>query len=139
MDSLLLRALHLYGAILWFGGTATVAMAAIALDPASQKPGALALRSAMRRIATPGMLLAFAGGLAILIPNFTAVYARAGWMHAKLLLVIVAAGLTGVISGFLRRTEAGQKDLPVGALRTLGLVVLVIGLVVVVLARLQPF
>ena len=108
-SQLLLRALHLCGALMWIGGTATIAMAAIGLDASSQKAGASALRSAMRRLATPGMLLAFVGGLGILIPSFTTVYARAGWMHTKLLLVLVAAGLSGAISGFLRRAANGEK------------------------------
>ncbi len=138
-SQLLLRALHLFGALMWIGGTATVAMAAIGLDASSQKGGAGALRAAMRRLATPGMLLAFVGGLGILIPSFTTVYARAGWMHAKLLLVLVAAGLTGVISGMLRKAANGERELPIPALRVMGMLVLLSGLFVVTLAIFQPF
>ncbi len=139
MSLMWLRALHLFGAIAWIGGTAAIAMAAIALTSTSQKEGAGALRQAMVRLVTPGMILAFVGGLGMLLPNFMTLYARAGWMHAKLLVVLVAAGLTGAISGFLRRAAAGQKDLPQSSLRVMGMVVLLLGLAAVILALIRPF
>lgn len=140
MSSLhLLRTIHLFGAIMWIGGTAAIAVTAIALPSSARKEGASALRAAMLRIATPGMVLAFLGGLGILLPNFMTIYARAGWMHAKLLIVLVAAGLTGVISGFLRRAATGQRELPTAALRVMGTVVLLLGLAAVALVLLRPY
>jgi putative membrane protein len=75
----------------------------------------------------------------MLLPNFTDVYARAGWMHAKLALVFLAAGLTGAITGALRRAAAGEAELPVKKVRALGLSVMFIGLFVVMLVIVRPF
>jgi putative membrane protein len=136
---LLLRALHVFGAILWIGGIASVSVVAAMLPADAQKGASGALRGALVRIASPGMGLAWLGGLGMLLPNFTTVYAHAGWMHAKLALVFVAAALTGIITGAVRRAAAGEAELPVNKVRALGLGVMFIALAVVMLAILQPF
>ncbi|MBC7173472.1 MAG: CopD family protein [Polyangiaceae bacterium] len=136
---LLLRSLHLFGAILWVGGISAVAIVAVALPERVQKEAIGAVRGAVTRVATPGMILSFIGGLGMLLPNFTTVYARQGWMHAKLLLVIVAAGLTGAISGSIRKAAAGDKALAVGSIRGMGLALALIGLFTVILAIFRPF
>lgn len=133
----ILKALHVFGAIVWIGGVVTVAMAALALTAASQKDGALALRGTARRLAVPGMLLAWVGGLGMLALNFA--YMKQGWFHGKLLLVLVASGLTGAITAKLRKVEAGELAVESSGLRALGMTVLFLGLLTVCLAVLRPF
>jgi uncharacterized membrane protein len=89
------------------------------------------------RVVTPAMLVAWLGGLGILLPAFTTVYAKAGWMHGKLTLVLIASGLSGVIAGRLRRASQGEK-LEAGPMRALGLVVLTIAIVIVGRAVFRP-
>lgn len=128
--NLTLRALHLLGAILWIGGAVAVALsaAAVARD-AKDGAAASALRRVALRVATPGMVLAWAGGLTLLVMGWAG-YQRAGWMHAKLLFVLVAAGLTGVLSARLRRWAAGG-ELAVASVR--GLAYGLLGLALLVL------
>jgi uncharacterized membrane protein len=136
-DLALPRAAHFLGAILWIGGIVVVALAASMTADADRSAVARSLRSVVTRLVTPAMLLAWLGGLGMLIPNFTTLYARAGWMHGKLTLVLVAAGLSGVISGRLRRVSDGDT-LDQGRMRVLGLGILAIAILAVGLAVWRP-
>jgi putative membrane protein len=134
-------ATHLIGVILWIGGTATAAIVAIA---AAREEGAArtAMLSAARRavlvLATPGLLLAWIAGLAYLVPSFTTLYARAGWMHGKLTILIVLTALTGVFTGRLRKAAAGTKPPSVGLFAGVMLTLLVAAAIVAFLAELRP-
>lgn len=137
MDQLLLRAAHVFGVILWIGGTATAALiVAFAAADASAKVAAAA-RRAVLYVATPGLLLAWLAGLVVLITGWAG-YKSAGWMHTKLTVALVVTGLTGMLTGRLRRA-AGGGDAKPGLLRGLALGILALAVAVLVLARLQPF
>lgn len=108
MSMIVFRYLHFIGMIFWIGSAVAVAIAAAA--PTPQDSGvAQVLRKVTLRVTTPSMLVAFAGGLGMLIPVFVEVYARQGWMHTKLTLLLLLAGATGVLSGKLRRWAGGQE------------------------------
>jgi protoporphyrinogen IX oxidase len=132
----LLKALHLFGAIVWIGGIVTVSMAALALTSASMKDGVIALRGTARRLAVPGMILAWVGGLGMLFMSFH--YMKMGWFHGKLLLVLIASGLTGVITAKLRKVELGKTEIAAANLRVFAMAVLFIALVTVITAVFKP-
>jgi len=79
-------------------------------------------------------VLAFAGGLTMLALSWD-LYARAGWMHGKLLLVVIAAGLHGAISGKLRKMAGGAE---VGGLAGLAYAYVAILVLVVIAVLLGP-
>lgn len=138
---LALRALHIVGAILWIGGVAFVGSlgaAAHDADVDGQKIAQVGRRGLLERVSV-GMATAWVGGLLILVPAFTSVYARMGWMHAKLTLVLVASALTGVLSAHLRKAAKGDVPLALGKTRVLSSAVLALGTLVVFLAILKPF
>jgi putative membrane protein len=103
--------LHMLGIVFWPGSLVTIAFVA-----ASPTPGDDGLPQTLRKVnlqlTAPAMLLAFIGGLGMLIPDFGSLYARAGWMHAKLGLLLILAALSGVLSGRLRRWSQGQDIHP---------------------------
>lgn len=104
----LARILHVFGVVLWAGGMATAAAAAITLvgkPEAAREAGMDAVRNALRILATPGLLLAWLGGLAMLITNWSTVYAHAGWSHGKLTVGIALSGVHGML---LARTRPGR-------------------------------
>jgi len=133
---------HFIGLILWMGGAIAAATVAAAAKSEDGEGGASALRTARKVVVywvTPGMLLAWAGGLTVLVPDFGALYASAGWMHAKLALLVVLTALTGVLTGRLRRAASGQKASPARLYQALALALAVGVVLVVVLAKLRPF
>jgi putative membrane protein len=138
---LALRALHLVGAILWVGGAAFVGilgLAAASAEVEPQKVARLARVGVLARVSV-GMVLTWVGGLLILVPSFTSIYASQGWMHAKLTLVLVISALTGVLSGHLRKASTGAAELSPGKLRGLASAILALATFVVFLAIMKPF
>lgn len=132
-------AVHLLGVFLWLGGA--VAAATVAAFAADSGDDAVALKGARRAFtwwATPGMLLAWAGGLTMLIPHFTELYARAGWMHGKLTLLLAATAVTGVLSGRIRKAAKGDKPAKAGLLNGLGIGLVVMGLLILGLVVFKP-
>ncbi len=133
-------ATHLVGLIFWMGGIVVAAMiaASAAREGEAGRATIAAARRAVLMVATPGMLLAWIAGLAYLVPNFTTLYARAGWMHGKLTLIVVLSALTGVLSGRLRRTASGAKPASAGFFGGFALAILAASAIVVFLAVLKP-
>ena len=97
----LLKALHLASAGVWIGGMTLVAALAAGADAAH----AAALRRAWARIVTPAMLAALALGLWLALDGG---WFRSSWLPPKLVLVLLLAGLHGVLSGRLRRAAEGR-------------------------------
>jgi putative membrane protein len=138
-------ATHLVGMVLWIGGVvaaSVVAASAASASAGGEGEGGRAALAAARRavlvVATPGMLLAWLAGLSYLVPNFAELYARAGWMHGKLTAVLVLTGLTGVLTGRLRRAAAGTKPASAGLFGGLALALIVGSAAVIFLAVLRP-
>lgn len=96
-----LKALHVAAVMTWMAGM--VAAPAI-LARAPGRDAAAAMRWHFVRVTTPAMILALALGLWLAQDGG---WFRAGWMHAKLVLVAILTGLHGVLSGQLRRRAAG--------------------------------
>jgi uncharacterized membrane protein len=137
MSMTIFRYLHFLGMTFWIGSAVAVAIAAAAPTP-WESGIAQTLRKVSVRVTTPAMLVAFAGGLGILIPNFADVYAKQGWMHGKLTLLLILAGVTGVLSGKLRRWADGEEVGPKTFSR-LAAAISVLSILIVTLAVFRPF
>ncbi len=125
------------GMLFWVGSAVAIGVAATVKSDAPQQ-SAKALRKANLVVTAPAMVLAWIGGLGMLVPNFSEVYARAGWMHGKLTLLLVLAGLTGVLSGKLRRAANGTQEVPGKTFCILWVAMAVIAAVIVSLAVFRP-
>ncbi|MBT8450362.1 MAG: CopD family protein [Deltaproteobacteria bacterium] len=137
MSIIVFRYLHFLGITFWIGSAVAIAIAASTPGP-SDSGIAQSLRKISLRVTTPAMLVAFAGGFGMLIPNFAELYSKQGWMHAKLTLLLVLAGATGVLSGKLRRWAEGQ-DVSPKAFRRLAWTVSVLAVLIVTFAVFRPF
>jgi putative membrane protein len=135
MSMIVFRYLHFLGITFWIGTAVAVAASA----PTPWESGiAQALRKVTLRVTTPAMLLAFAGGFGMLIPNFAETYAKHGWMHTKLALLLVLAGATGVLTGKLRRWAEGQEIAP-KTFGRLASVISILAVLIITLAIFRPF
>lgn len=124
---LITRILHVIGNIAWLGGgvVAAFAMAMLASESKDTRlAAAKALRKVVLLIVTPGMLLSLGAGLVMLLSDWSTLYAKAPWMHAKLTVGLIAAAFSGVLSGRLRRATEDPDGLTPGAFKTAGLVLL---------------
>lgn len=137
MSIIVFRYLHFLGITFWIGSAVAIAIAASAPSPLDSGI-AQSLRKISLRVTTPAMLVAFAGGFGMLISNFAELYSKQGWMHAKLALLLVLAGATGVLSGKLRRWAEGQ-DVSPNAFGRLAWAVSILALLIVTFAVFRPF
>jgi len=131
----LTRALHLIGAILWVGGTIGTLLAA-SYAASAGKNVATEARRVLRTLATPAMIATWLGGLGMVIPLWSDTYSHQPWLHAKLVLVFLASGMSGAVSATLRRAEGGE--LPAAKIRGFAVALLLITVAIVCLAVLQP-
>ncbi|MGB5365316.1 MAG: CopD family protein [Polyangiales bacterium] len=137
MSIIVFRYLHFLGITFWIGSAVAVAIAASAPSPL-ESGLAQSLRRITIRVTTPAMLFAFAGGFGMLIPNFAELYAKQGWMHTKLVLLLVLAGATGVLTGKLRRWAEGQEVSPT-VFGKLAWTLSIIAVLIITLAIFRPF
>jgi len=128
-----LRIVHVVGVMLWIGGALSVALVAAAAEGEAKRSLATVSRRVALRVATPGMVLAWVGGLTMFALSLDG-YLSQGWMHAKITIGLVVAALTGVLTGKLRKAAAGE-DVSTKSLRIFGIVILVLAIGNVVLAR----
>lgn len=133
-------ATHLVGMALWVGGVVAAAIvAAVAVrEGEGGRPALAAARKAVLFAATPGMVLAWIAGLSFLVPHFAELYARAGWMHTKLTLLLALTGATGVLTGRLRKAASGTRPATAGLFGGLALAIAVGAAAIVFLAVLRP-
>ena len=109
----LLKSLHVVSVTLWMGGMIAAPAVAAALpgDRAGRRARE-ALFGWYRRVVTPAMIATLALGLTL---AQWAGWFEAGWLQAKLVLVLGMTALHGAISGRLRRgallDEAGRSRL----------------------------
>lgn len=133
-----LKALHLLGAILWFGGIITVAFTALAFAREAKADAMGTLRGASRLPTTLGVFANWIGGLSIFIINIDT-FRTQGWLHAKLLLVFIGAGLTGVLTAELKKVAEGKREPNPKKLRIFAIALTIIPIVTVALAGFRPF
>lgn len=131
MTYVLTVTLHLVAMVAWIG-TMVAIPAVLARGPASAEV-AERLRAPFRLLATPGLLLTWAFGIA------NAVQADAfddTWLQVKLVFVLALSAVHGLMSGQLRR--AATKGAAPALLRSLHWVVLALLLGAVLMAAWKP-
>jgi uncharacterized membrane protein len=105
MNPIWLKALHVAAVLVFAGGLLAQSLAVAAALQGSVSPGLLArLRQWDQRVTVPALLAVWALGIAAALGGG---WFGAGWLSAKLLLVVTLTGLHGVQTGALRRLALG--------------------------------
>ena len=122
---------HLLGAVLWTGGLMAMsrALLAMARQPAAMRPGLAYLTGRLNILALLGAALCLPSGLYQLSQWPDGSFRHAGWLHAKLTLIIVLVIVHALCWAKLKRWRtAGAADpLPRGSAAALhGIVGLVL-------------
>ncbi len=113
---LLLKSLHIIGFVTWFAGLFyLVRLFVYHREAASRSPEerrlleeqyALMEKRLYRIITNPAMMITWIGGAGMLIVN--PAYLSQGWLHVKLLLVVLLSGYHHTMPGIMRKLAAGQ-------------------------------
>ena len=94
-------------------------------------------RGLMMAVLNPAMIATFLTGILLIVAM--PVYMQQGWMHTKLLLVLVMGGLHGMMSKFRKNFAQGQNTKDEGFYRNLNLVPGILMALIVWLVIMKPF
>lgn len=131
---------HIAGVVLWVGGAAAAAWTAAQLataSPEARREGLGAVRRALLAVVTPGILLAWVGGLTLFLSALD-LYARAGYLHGKITIAVVISALHGVLVARVRKAADGTREASAATFGGLAMAIVVLALVAVALVILRP-
>lgn len=134
-----LKALHLIVMVFWVAGLFILARYLVhqAADSLSDNDKWADRTARLRRIIlTPALIVTWIVGLSLATSYGMA---GAGWLHAKLLFVLLLSGYHGMMVALSRRMARGQRPLSHGRLRIWNEVPALLLIVIVGLAVLKPF
>ena len=131
-----IKALHILSDFLLIGGMLINAFV-IGMVPPAIRVGVIgALRKYDRIVTTAGLAGAWIFGLWLI---FGYVGFPGGWLHAKLLLVVLLSALHGMQQGWMRRMQADPKLDPPAFVRAGMPIILGSVVLIVLLAVIKPF
>jgi len=93
-------------------------------------------RKLLKIILNPSMIVVWVLGIALAIAS--GAFSQ-GWLHAKLLLVLILSGYHGWLAGYARKLARGERPLSGKALRLLNEVPGIAVALIVVLVVVRPF
>ena len=131
---------HIAGVVLWVGGAAAAAWTAAQLataSPEARREGLGAVRRALLAVVTPGILLAWVGGLTLFLSALD-LYARAGYLHGKITIAVVISALHGVLVARVRKAADGTREASAATFGGLAMAIVVLALAAVALVILRP-
>ena len=136
-----LKAGHIIFVIFWMAGLFMLPRYFVYHQEAAQdSPEAAAWvereRKLLKIILLPSIIAVWAFGIALAV---TIGAWDQGWLHAKLLLVLVLSGYHGWLAGYARKLARGERPLEGRKLRLLNEVPGVAAALIVVLAVIKPF
>ena len=135
------KALHLIFAIFWMAGL--FILPRYLVHQAGEAPGNAEDAKWVQRIARlrrtillPSLIAVWLFGLALV---FNHGFAHAGWLHAKLTLLLLLSGYNGWMLALAKRMARGERPLAERALRYWNEAPALIVIAIVFLAVLKPF
>jgi len=88
-------------------------------------------------VLTPSLVLVWVFGLAIAIPG--GYFSGAGWLHAKVTLVVLLSGYHGWLVGKTKKMARGERPLTEKSLRLVGEIPGLFLVLIIVLVYIKPF
>lgn len=137
----LIKTGHLFSVIIWFSGMIWMPQLFFQIisskDPTHRTSLDNLASWMMKKIITPSMLATLILGITLVVttPNWLSM----GWLHAKLVLVLIMTGYHGFLSATRRRLANGEEILSVQQLKRIAWLPFIILAVIITLVILKPF
>ncbi len=133
---------HVTFVVFWMAGLFMLPRQGIyMLDHASGSEGEAKWAERMGKlrkiILAPSMIIVWLLGLSLAVA--TGAFSGAGWLHAKLFLVLILTGYHGWLVGQTKKMARGERPLTERTLRMIGEVPGLLLIVIVTLVYLRPF
>ena len=139
MTYLWIKALHISAIFVWMAAMLAAPAVIAWLGRQSievRTAAAPASRTLFRRLSVPAMILTWALGLWLMSSGSGM---ASGWMHAKLLFVVIVSGVHGMYSGMLRRIASNNDFTPPAWISYLLPAKIAMLVVIAVLVIVKPF
>ena len=94
-------------------------------------------RGMMRVVINPAMLVTLLSGILLIMAE--PVYMQQGWLHTKLLLVVVLGGLHGMMSKFRKNFDQGLNTKSEGFYKNLNKIPGILMVLIIWLVIMKPF
>ncbi|WP_439816638.1 protoporphyrinogen oxidase HemJ [Zavarzinia sp. CC-PAN008] len=137
-----IKAVHVIAVIAWMAGV--LYLPRLYVYHSDTRPGSpesemlkVMERRLLRAIVTPAMIVVWLLGIALILWDPTIM--SQGWLHAKLLLVLILSGMTGAMSAWRKSFERDERKRQAKFYRVMNEVptLLMIGIVILVIVK--PF
>lgn len=138
-----LRALHIIAVISWMAGMLYLPRLFVyhaESEAGSDKSETFKVmeRKLLKFIMNPAMITAWILGLSMIYAN-PGMLEGQGWLHAKLLCVVLMSGVHGMLAGQVRKFAKDENTKSAKFFRILNEVPTVLMIAIVILAVVQPF
>jgi putative membrane protein len=138
-----LKALHVIAVIAWMAGLLYLPRLFVyhcgaEVGSAQSETFKVMERRLLRAIMTPAMVMAWLAGLLLLLTPGVADFSR-GWVHAKLLLVVLLTALHGLMARWRRDFEADANRRSARFYRIANEVPTLLMIAIVILVIVKPF
>lgn len=138
-----LRALHIIAVISWMAGMLYLPRLFIYHVDAEKgsvqsETFKIMERRLLKFIMTPAMIVSWVFGLSMLAAN-PGMMSGQGWMHVKLLLVVLMSGAHGMLAANVRKFANDQNVKTAKFFRIINEVPTVLMIIIVIMAVVQPF
>ena len=136
-----IKALHVIAMISWMAGMLYLPRLFVYhadAEPGSQKSETFKVmeRRLLRAIINPAMIVTWAAGLWLGWHGFAF---QGGWLHAKLVLVLILSGVHGYFSATVRRFAEDRNEKPARHWRIVNEVPTLLMIAIVILVIVKPF
>jgi putative membrane protein len=136
-----LKAFHIIAVIAWMAGLLYlprlfVYHATAKLGSEQSETFKVMERRLLSYIMTPAMIVTWILGIALVLQG---AWFKAGWLHAKLVLVLILSGLHGAMSKWTRQFAADRNTHSPKFYRIINEVPTVLLIAIVILAVVKPF
>ena len=140
-----IKALHIIAVIAWMAGMLYLPRLFVyhvgsVSGSAQSETFKIMERRLLKAIMTPSMLIVWVLGIWLLLWNGAdSAFLREGWMHSKLLLVLIMTGIHGWFAGMVRAFANDRNTKTGGFFRVINEVPTVLMIVIVILVVVKPF
>lgn len=140
---LLIKSLHIIAVISWMAGMfylPRLYVYHVGATPEQAKLLVVMERKLLKVIINPAMIATFIfGGLLVYYYISLGMLKNAGWLHTKLLLVFIMAGIHGFLSAARKKFERGENTKTEKFWRIFNEVPVLLMIIIVILAVVKPF
>lgn len=141
MTYLLIKSLHVIAVMAWMAGMLYLPRLFVyhaeAVDEAVKKTLTVMERRLLRFIINPAMVASWGFGITMLVMNPSLM--QSGWVHVKLLLVLLMSAAHGYFAGARKKFERGQNTRSPKFWRVMNEMPTLLLIGIVILAVMKPF